>query len=110
MKLLKWAIVFLVFSQTCALAEQTGVRDGNIMRPGKDSMNISPATLDDIVDEYGENWQEAEGFDEEYGFRPNGASTEFPGDIGIYCKSHYEMLDSFPARFAEEITYQTEPW
>ena len=71
---------------------------------------MSPATLADIVAEYGENWQEAEGFDEEYGFRPNGASTEFPGDIGIYCKSYYERLDSFPARFDEEITFQTEPW
>ena len=71
---------------------------------------MSPATLADIVAEYGEEWQDAPGFDEEYGFRPNGPSTEFPGDVGIYCKSHYEWLREFPADLGEEITFQTEPW
>jgi len=46
----------------------------------------SDETVEDLIKEYGEDWMNHDGFNETYGFRPNGPNTRDKVNHGIYYK------------------------
>lgn len=61
-------------------------------------------TIDELLKEYGPEWMDADGFQESFGFRPNGANARDTLKHCIYDKDlNGEALDLLSAAMLEEL-------
>lgn len=61
-------------------------------------------TVEELVEEYGENWIEDPCFDEAFGFRPNGPNSKDTLNHGIYARDlNGEYLDELTDSLLSEL-------